>query len=160
MRKTREIYTNPGCKEKIKYTLKVGKDGKTSLVESGKEDWQGYIQSFAESTDINTIVTRLANGDVSALNKTNGQFGDFTEMPKSLAEFMQLQIDCNNLFDSLPISVKKEFDMDKNKFFANAGSSDWYMAIRDSVSPEMRDKISNAFGVDVKPSVNEEAVTE
>lgn len=164
MRKCREIYTNHGSPEKITYKLKVLPDGTTKLVEAGKENIQEYIQSFADSTDINNIMTRLANGDVSVLNKSVPQFGDFTGMPSNLAEFMQLEIDCKNLFDSLPIETKKQFDMDKNKFLAQAGGIEWFDKVKDSLSPEIAEKVAKFRTVqnpiDVKPSNEEVKVTE
>lgn len=164
MRKCREIYTNPGSPKKITYKLKVLPDGTTKLVEAGKENIQAYIQSFAESTDINTIMTRLANGDVSVLNKSVPQFGDFTGMPSTLAEFMQLEIDCKNLFDSLPIETKKLFDMDKNKFLASAGDLEWFDKVKDSLSPEVAEKVAKFRSVqspiDVTQSFEEEKVKE
>lgn len=160
----REIYSNPGSPIKKKYALQFQKDGSLQLKESGQENWQEYIQSFAESTDINTIVTRLAAGDVSVLSKSTGSFGDFTEMPKTLAEFMQLEIDCKNLFDSLPLDVRKEFDMDKNKFLAQAGDIEWFDKVKDSLTSEMKEKVASfkiaQSPIDVQSSLEDKEVTE
>lgn len=129
------IISNPGDPWHIIYSPKVSKDGNIELVESGKENTDDIIQSFEESTDINYLMTRIAQGDLTALNQRNGIFGDFTGMPKTYAEVLQLHIDANRLFDSLPVEVKQKFDNDENKFFAQAGTDDWKEKL-DSILPD------------------------
>ena len=48
--------SDPGTKYHKLYAPKVGKDGVIDLVESGVEDTDALIQSYAESTDINVIL--------------------------------------------------------------------------------------------------------
>ena len=71
---------------KIVYSPHVLANGEIELVATGKEDWQSYIDSAAESTDIHEIISRYQNGDVSVLNARQPMFGDFTKMPTTLAE--------------------------------------------------------------------------
>lgn len=109
----------------IVFSPKVNDDGSIDLVESGKENIQDEIQSYLESCDINVIIQRVLNGETELLQQRKAMYGDFTTMPKTYAEMLQLQIDTNRLFESLPIDVKKQFDNDVNKFFASAGSKEW-----------------------------------
>lgn len=111
---------------RIIYSPEVNKDGSISIVASGKEDFQAYIQSFLPSTDIAYIMASVNAGDMSVLNRMNGIYGDFTKVPKTYAEFLQLQIDAKNTFDKLPVDVKNKFDNDVNKFIVNAGENDWF----------------------------------
>lgn len=120
-----DIYTEKGESIKVTYSSKVNDDGTIELIPSGKEDWQAYIGSFADECDINTIVARFVNGDVNALSVRNGVYGDFTEMPKTYAEMLQLQIDAQNQFNSLPLDIKEKFNNDFNQFIATAGSEEW-----------------------------------
>lgn len=111
---------------RIIYSPQVNKDGSISIVASGKEDFQAYIQSFLSSTDMAYIMASVNAGDLSVLNRMNGMYGDFTKVPKTYAEFLQLQIDAKNTFDKLPVDVKLKFDNDVNKFMVNAGENDWF----------------------------------
>ena len=120
-----DIFTEKGDPIKTVYSSKVNDDGTIELVPSGKEDWQAYIGSFADECDINVIVARFVNGDVSELNVRPGMYGDFTNMPKTYAEMLQLQINAKDSFDKLPLDVKEKFNNDFNQFMASAGSEEW-----------------------------------
>lgn len=120
------IFTDSGSPIHMIYTPVVNEDGNVDLVESGKENTDDYIQSFKDSCDMEVIIQRFLAGDSSALNKKAAMFGDFTSMPKTYAEVLQLQIDAKKAFDELPVETKEKFDNDINKFLANAGESEWY----------------------------------
>lgn len=127
-----------GSKYKTEYSPIVEKDGTITLRPVGKIDFHAYIQSFKEQTDIHYIVKKIANGDTSML-RFDGVYGDFTKYPKTLAEVLQLQIDSNKLFNSLPVEVKQKFSNDPNKFFAMSGSEEWF----ESISPVLGDDVKN-----------------
>lgn len=134
------IISNPGSDIVIEYSPIVNDDGSITLEESGKSNIQEYIDSFAESCDIKSIIARFNAGDVEALNRNVMKFGDFTEFPKTYAEVLQLQIDSNNLFNSLPINIKEKFDNDPNKFFVMSGTEEW----KDIISPLFKkDEVKN-----------------
>lgn len=122
------------------YSSKVMPDGKVKLFQAGKEDFHAMIQSFKESTDISYILAKLAAGDNSVL-RPGATFGDFTNVPNNYAELLQLQIDTNRLYDSLPVDVKKQFDNDVNKFFASAGTEDWYKKMSSVLPQDVIDKV-------------------
>lgn len=120
------IVSNPGNPIKPVYKPIVNKDGTITLVQEGFVNTDEEIQSHEESVDIDVIVARYMNGDLEALNKHVGQYGDFTEMPKTYAEVLQMQIDAKNTFMSLPVEIRQKFDNDPNQFFAQSGTEDWY----------------------------------
>lgn len=120
-----DIYSESGSNIEILYTPHVNEDGSIDLIESGKKDIQEEIQSYLESCDINVIISRVLNGESELLNQRKAMYGDFTNMPKTYAEMLQLQINSKQLFDALPIDVKEKFDNDVNKFFASAGTEEW-----------------------------------
>lgn len=129
--------TDPGSPIHTLYSAKVDKDGVTTLVEVGKENTDDLIQAAKESTDIATIVKYYTEtGDESVLNRYTPQYGDFTKIPKTLAEFLQLRIDSQNFFDALPAEVKEKFNNSSDQFFAQAGNPDWY----DKLSPVLPDQ--------------------
>lgn len=147
--------SNPGDSVHILYAPKVDKDGNIELVEAGKEDIREKINSYAESCDISLILARVAQGDLSGLQVNPGMYGDFTEMPGTYAEFLQLEIDSNNLFMKLPLDVRAQFGYDPQKFFAQAGTEEWQKKLGNVLPEEYRWKDSN-----VTVDVGEEKVSE
>lgn len=121
-----DVYTECGSPVKTLYSPIVNDDGTIDLVESGKENLQEYIDSFADECDINVIVQRFASGEVGVLNQREGTYGDFTKMPKTFAEMLQLQIDSKKYFDGLPVEIKQMFNNDCNQFFAQTGTKEWF----------------------------------
>lgn len=102
----------------------VLKDGKISVEVVGKEDFQDYISSFADSCDIASIVARSVT-EPELLNQRQGSYGDFTEFPKTYAEALQKVIDAKNLFDSLPQSNKDQFGNDVMTFISSLDDPEW-----------------------------------
>lgn len=117
--------TCSGDRYHITYEPVVNPDGTISLVENGKEDIQAKIDSYREKTDIAYIIKRLEMGDTSVLNQNNPMYGDFTDMPKSYAEVLQLVIDAENSFYKLPLDTRNKFDNDYKQWLAQAGSLEW-----------------------------------
>lgn len=107
----------------------VDKNGFIDLKEDGFENTDEIIQSHAESCDIQIILNKAQYGDLSGLNAVKGIFGDFTEMPKSYAEFLQLKIDSTIMFNKLPADVRAKFDNDPNQFFAQSGQEEWFQKL-------------------------------
>lgn len=119
------LVSNSGSPFKTIYSPKVDEEGRIELVEAGVENFQEYIDSFRDSCDIQLIIKRVEQGDLTVLNKAVGFYGDVTKLPKTYAELLQLQIDSKKAFDSLPIEVKHKFDDDANVFFATSGTEEW-----------------------------------
>lgn len=123
--KAERFASNPGDPNRPIYKPVVSKDGSINLEVSGYENTDEMIASYEESCDIHTLIDRFNAGDLTALNKRQGMYGDFTNMPKNMAEMLQLQIDARIAFDSLDKETKKKFDNDINKFLATAGEDEW-----------------------------------
>lgn len=103
----------------------VFSDGSLSVEVVGKEDLYDYIQSFADSCDIQKLVNRALNGEPELLNQSVGSYGDFTEFPKTYAEALQKIIDAQNLFEKLPMENRSIFGNDVFKFIAGMDDPDW-----------------------------------
>lgn len=119
------IYSHVGSREKTIYTPEFDRHGHFELVATGKENLYEYIQSFKESVDINVILKRFANGDTSALSKTQGMYGDFTQSPKTYAEMLDRITKAEAYFQSLPVETREKFDHNFGKFVAEMGSEAW-----------------------------------
>lgn len=108
-----------GSREKIIYKSRYMKDGTLEIVEAGRENLYDYIQSFANSVDINVILERFANGDVGALSKSQGIFGDFTNLPSSFVGVLNLVNSGREYFESLPLDVRAKFGHSFDRFVAS-----------------------------------------
>lgn len=118
----RSYFSPSGSSLKPVYRSQYNRDGELVLVASGEEDLQAYIQSHAESVDINVILTRFANGDSAALSKVQGAFGDVTGMPKSYAEMLNSVIAAQDTFDRLPRDVRQSYDNSWTKWLSQSFS--------------------------------------
>lgn len=82
-----------------------------------KESRSQAKQAFKDECDINRIVTRMAKtGMVSHLSRFEGRYGDFTDYPDLLEASRRLARG-KEIFDHLPIEIKREFGNDPGSFF-------------------------------------------
>ncbi len=119
------IKTNPGNPIKQLYSGSYNERGQVELKEDGTEDIYAFIQSFADSTDIHSILRRYQNGEVDVLEKVQGFYGDITEMPKTYAEALQRIADSEKVFWSLPLDVRAKFGHSFSEFLASSQDADF-----------------------------------
>lgn len=138
------VLTNPGSPVKKTYGGTYNERGQLQLVEKGEEDLYGYIQSFAESVDINVILARFTNGESDVLSKVQGFYGDITGMPTTYADALNRIDDCREMFQSLPLDVRAKFNHSFTEFLASSQADDFLekLGIRsdlvhDTVSPDV-----------------------
>lgn len=112
------IPSNPGSPEEPVYAPVLDEFGVVSLEVVGTTDIRSTIDSFRESCDLNVILARYANGDVSALSQRQGTYFDATEMPKSYAEMLQTVITAETEFNKLPLVVRERFDNSFHKWLS------------------------------------------
>lgn len=138
----KRFFSDPGNPIKPLYGLEVDKKGVTQLVEKGKYDLYEFIQSHADSVDIHKILERFQNGDVDALNKYQGYYGDITEAPKTFADALNAVIKAKDLFNSLPLDVREKFDHNPEQFIAALGTEKYFDAIGQK-SPTLSETVEN-----------------
>lgn len=114
--------SNPGSGMKDTYKMHVDENGKRELKKSGEYNLYAEIQSYKDSVSIDYILSRFINGDETALSRVQGIYGDFTEMPKTMAELQQRVIDAEHLFDSLPLDIRAQYNHSASEFFAQLDS--------------------------------------
>lgn len=120
------IFSNSGSRIHTLYSAHYDDNGSVVLEESGKENIYDIIQSFKDSCDINILLRRYQNGEVEALSKVQGAYGDFTDMPKTYAELLNRLNDGKVLFESLPVDVRSKFGHNFSEFMSQFGSSEWF----------------------------------
>lgn len=118
-------YSNAGDPFVIKYFKTVDDKGFEVLKECGKENLYDEIQSHKDSVDIHVILARYAAGDVGALSKYQGMYGDFTKAPTSLVEVIQMVNEGERAFMDLPLSVREQFGNSLSRWLAEFGTDVW-----------------------------------
>ncbi len=98
-----------GDPAKILYSAKFDDKGVMDLVETGRENLYEYIQSHKESCDIHVILERFARGDVGALERVQGVYGDFSNVPKSYADMLNLVHSAEDAFSRLPVDERAKY---------------------------------------------------
>lgn len=144
-----------GSGMKDTYKMHVDDDGKRELRKSGEYNLYAEIQSYKDSTSIDFILSRFVNGDETALSRAQGIYGDFTQMPTTLAELQQRVIDAEDLFNSLPLDIKEKYNFSASEFFAQL-DSDKTKAIFDTDVENT--VVSPSPTVDVQPAQAESEV--
>lgn len=107
--KCNEFFTDPGDRYVIEYDTIVEPNGKVTLVETGKKDLFQEIQSWREQTDMHYVLSQMALGK---MQPRQGMYGDFTEVPESMVQAMQLQINAEKEFFKMPVETRRKFDND------------------------------------------------
>lgn len=151
--------TTPGSGMKDTYKMHVDENGKRELKKSGEYNLYADIQSYKDSVSIDYILTRFVNGDETALSRVQGIYGDFTEMPRTMAELQQRVIDAEHLFNNLPLDIREQYNFSASEFFAQL-DSDKTKAIfappeeaketvaQQVVSDVIKDKVESEVSVD------------
>lgn len=119
----KRVFTNPGSPMKTVYKMRLDDKGRQVLEKMSEYSLYDEIQSHFEETEIHALVDRYKlTGDPSVLNRQLGQYGDFTDLPTSLADVYKRVADANNLFEELPIDIRREYNFSPAQFFADIGS--------------------------------------
>lgn len=118
-----------GSRIKAIYSPEFDKKGVMTLKVSGQENLYEFIQSHKDSVDIHKILERFERGDVSALQKAQGMYGDFSEFPKTYAELLNIVIEGEQTFNSLPLEVREKFGHSFHRWLATMGSAEWLSAM-------------------------------
>lgn len=125
LKRNDKFETCPGSPNKEIYHGELKANGIIELVLDRIEDTDALIQSFEPSTRIDNIIKRIEAGEVDLLNQRAGFFIDSIGLPGTYAELLNTVIKGQQVFEKLPIEIKKEFDNDFNKWFAAMDSPDF-----------------------------------
>lgn len=123
------VHCDPGQREKILYSPEFDRNGIMTLKESGRENLYDFIQSHRDSVDLHKILDRFQSGDVGALSRVQGSFGDFSQFPQTYAELLNQVIAGEQTFNSLPLDVREKFGHSFHVWLAQAGSESWLQAM-------------------------------
>lgn len=142
-KKGHRITSNVGSPMKDTYKMHVDKNGKRELRKSGEYNLYAEIQSYKDSCSIDYILARFAAGDDTALSRVQGIYGDFTDVPTTMAEVCQRVIDAEHIFNNLPVDVREQYNFSPSEFFAQINSEKTrnIFGIHDEVKDDLKDVV-------------------
>lgn len=114
-----------GTKEKNTYGIETTHTGHKKVIVTGKTNTYDKIQEHAESTKIENIVRRYKQGDLNALNVTQGIYTDVVGFPTSLAEAQREINKLEQSFEKLPLTIRKAYRFSAEQFIADFGSENF-----------------------------------
>lgn len=121
------VPSNSGTYEKQNYTIQLDKEtGHKMIKAAGFTNTYEKIQAGRDASDINMILKRAQYGDVSGFkDATKAVYGDMTMIPDNMIDIANLKLKSDQAWDKLPLEVRREYDHDKDKYFADFGSDHW-----------------------------------
>lgn len=100
-------------------------NGRTlELVETGRENIQDLIESYAPYTDLNYMLHRLSIGDTSVLTKRQPLYGDFSAMPTNPVDAINLVHSAEDAFGRLSVEDKAKYNNDYRVWLASVLGGD------------------------------------
>lgn len=117
--------TPAGERYKVEYIGDVQENGAISLHETGKIDLWALHSAGAEACDINNIVERFRDGDLTVLNRVQGSFVDLCGMPSDLRGMSDMIHNLEHSYNELPAEVKVKYP-DFNSWVSASGSVEWF----------------------------------
>lgn len=138
------FFCNPGSPVHIVLGPELLEDGTIKLSKIGEENTDEIIASYYESTTLECILSKFANGDLSALNRYQPIYMDVTTAPKTLAEAQQKLINMENAFLALPSEVKEQFGNSFNVWISKAGSEEWMKHMSKVMNTNIKDDNNSA----------------
>lgn len=97
-------------------------DGSYGIEQVGMVDTWNQIQACRASTDMSLILSRYMAGDTSALSRSQGFYGDVSEMPENMHEALSIMLRAQQDFDALPLEVRERFGMDVYRYISELGT--------------------------------------
>ncbi len=113
------VYTNHGDPEVTTFTGRYDENGDLQLVKTGTENLYDKIQAEAAACDMDNILRRFANGDISVLSQSQGVYADVSSAPMHFTDALNMVRSVEEEFDRLPAEEREKYDNDWVKFGAS-----------------------------------------
>ena len=113
------FYTSIGDPVVETYTGRYDKNGDLQLVKTGTENLYDKIQAEAAACDMDNILRRFANGDISVLSQSQGVYADVAGAPMHFTDALNMVRSVEDAFSQLPSDEREKFDNDWVKYGAS-----------------------------------------
>lgn len=100
------------------FTGRYDKNGDLQLVKTGSDNLYDKIQAEAASCDMDNILRRFANGDISVLSQSQGVYADVSGAPMHFTDALNMVRSVEDAFNHLPAEDREKFDNDWVKYGA------------------------------------------
>lgn len=113
------FYTSIGNPVIETFTGRYDKNGDLQLVNTGTENLYDKIQSEAAACDMDNILRRFANGDISVLSQSQGIYADVADAPMHFTDALNMVRAVEAQFDTLSAEDREKYDNDWVKYGAS-----------------------------------------
>lgn len=117
------FYTSIGDPIVQTFTGRYDKNGDLQLVSTGTENLYDKIQAEAAACDMDNILRRFANGDISVLSQSQGIYADVADAPMHFTDALNMVQAVQVEFDKLPAEEREKHDNDWVKYGASLVNS-------------------------------------
>lgn len=132
------FFTNKGNRYRTVYGSKLDRNHNIVVEPKGKEDLYSYINSWADSVDIEVLLKRFQAGDQQALLQRAGSYIDVASLPTNLNDFVEYSMNATSFFNTLPVEIKEQFGNNVLEFISKVGTEEWNKIM--DTSPAQIDK--------------------
>ena len=113
------FYTSIGDPIVETFTGRYDKNGDLQLVSTGKENLYDKIQAEAAACDMDNILRRFANGDISVLSQSQGIYADVAGAPMHFTDALNMVRSVEAAFDEMSAEDREKYDNDWVKYGAS-----------------------------------------
>lgn len=147
--------TPSGTKEEDIWQLKIDEKGNETFYIAGKTNVYEKIQAHLEETKLENILAKcIDTGDTTLLEQRQGFYADISEMPSTWIEAQNKIKNAENIFNNLPLEVRKQYDNNFNKYLADVGSKTWLKNMG-LLKEEAKEETANNEVTEKETSTNE-----
>lgn len=113
------FYTYIGNPVVDTFTGRYDKNGDLQLVKTGTENLYDKIQAEAAACDMDNILRRFANGDISVLSQSQGFYADVAAAPMHFTDALNMVRSVEDAFNQMSAEEREKFDNDWVKYGAS-----------------------------------------
>ncbi len=113
------FYTSIGNPIVETFTGRYDKNGDLQLVKTGTENLYDKIQAEAAACDMDNILRRFANGDISVLSQSQGVYADVADAPMHFTDALNMVRSVEDAFNLMPAEEREKYDNDWVKYGAS-----------------------------------------
>ena len=134
------FYTSIGNPVVETYTGRYDKNGDLQLVKTGTENLYDKIQAEAAACDMDNILRRFANGDISVLSQSQGFYADVADAPMHFTDALNMVRSVEDAFNQLPADEREKYENDWVKYGASLVNPVVESADDPAVQPDVVEK--------------------
>lgn len=127
------FYTSFGNPVVETYTGRYDKNGDLQLLKTGTENLYDKIQAEAAACDMDNILRRFANGDISVLSQSQGIYADVSGAPMHFTDALNMVRSVEEAFNQMSSDDREKYDNDWVKYGASLVNSSFEPSVEPSV---------------------------